>query len=494
MQTGFIDIPKEWRVLNGLLDPRNVEWINRITTEVFTGKREDVFKAMQLAYREYGTITTDGIARFLQTQLPGELFTAQVGIMKAVVDEVVRLARKRQVFEAAEKLEKISKDHIPNEEEIRTVLDIPPVRVDEDSSLQSGAQAFLGKLHAKISGDYRFAHTGYSFLDRHMGNEWKPKSLVVIMADAGNGKTTLAINSMLRMAVHKKIATSSLLLSLEMSKEDLFTKWIADAKSIDSSKIQSGELTLAEMKVIETTTVKLQQLPMYVIDKGGLTLANIVYEIKRHVNKYGIRVVFIDYLQFINHHPTGNDNLDLGEIAEVLKELAKQLNITIVVLSQVSRGGEGMHKLRGSGEVEAVADVIFELEQTDDGGGGDVRSVKISFHKNRFGPVLSTACLFDGKYQRFIDGMRDEEDFVEEDSNNTDADTTAHTGITQQLPKVDINDYDKETGEYRSDQAESAITPERVSEANQTNKDTEENNEQSIKQSLSNEETDNTFD
>jgi len=131
-----------------------------------------------------------------------------------------------------------------------------------------------------------------------------------------------------------------------------------------------------------------------------------VYEIRRHVQKYGVRVVCIDYMQLINHHPTGNDNNDLGDVAIALKDLAKRENITIILLSQVNRTGEGLDAIRDSGEVQAVADVVIQLIPDIDPltTTGGLTNIIFAWWKNRFGPANKKAILlFNGAYQRFED-------------------------------------------------------------------------------------------
>ncbi len=188
-----------------------------------------------------------------------------------------------------------------------------------------------------------------------------------------------------------------------MAKEDLFVKWLGSTLNIDTAYIQNGKLTQEQFDAVEQMTIYLQSLPMYVIDTSSITLGQMVYEIRKHVYKYGVRVVFIDYLQIVNHHPTGNDNNDLGEFAEAMKALAKREGITIVVLSQITPGIYGVFKIRDSGDVGAHADVVFQaLLDSDEP--GPMKNVGIDRLKNRFGPVGKTAILFNGPYQRFEEG------------------------------------------------------------------------------------------
>lgn len=417
----FLDVNTEWRTLNKLLDVRYRDYINRLAPTLFTGDRAEVFRAMQLTFIEYGTISYEGIHKHLAGNVPGQLTAATQGDILALVDQLLRLAKKRQIKVSAHILEQLSKEYDPDEEAIRKAIDFDPIMAEEDSTLHVGVQSFMGNLHAKISGVYTFARTGFKFLDRNMGGEWKPKGLILLAGGVGSGKTTLWVNSAKAMAkgiVNPRTGileqTASLFISLEMSREDLLMKMVANELNIDSGKILSADLEDEEYTVaenidrIERKMVELQQLPMYIIDNGRLTLAQMVYEIRKHINKHGVRVVAIDYLQIVNHHPTGNDNHDLGEFAEAMKQLAKRENITIILLSQVNRGGEGINSIRDSGEVQAIVDVALKLTPEDEDAmtnTGPKRGFNAEWLKNRYGAAgRKVPLLLNGPCHRFEEG------------------------------------------------------------------------------------------
>ena len=192
----------------------------------------------------------------------------------------MRLATKRVARQKAEEFEFIASQFSPSDGDIMRSLSFHAVGAGEDSSTTGGAVEFLGNLHAKLGKKYRFASTGMPWLDIRMGGEWKPKAFIVLAAGPGGGKTTLVANSMLEMARQVDAngnhdPTPSLFFSLEMSKEDLFVKWIADTLSIDSRYIASGRLTPEQTQDIERVVTTLQKLPMYVIDNGKI-MTNII--------------------------------------------------------------------------------------------------------------------------------------------------------------------------------------------------------------------------
>lgn len=423
----YQDVRIEWSVLNKLLDAQHKDYINRLTPRIFTGVRVDVFRAIQLAFIDDGTVTYEGIDYHLQGKVPGELLAATGGEFHILLKQAVRIARKRQLRARARLLETLSKDYNPSEDQIDQILDLDPILAEEDSSLVEGAQVFLSSVHAKRNGDYIFRRTGFKFFDRTMGGEYRPNSLIVLLGGAGSGKTAFWQQSQKAMSkgytdtrTGEQIITPSLFFSLEMSKSDLLLRMIADELSINNTDLSAGEFdriinedeqqrweTVDELiTAIEDKTAELQQLPMYIIDNGELTLAQIIYQIRRHVHKHGVRVVALDYLQLVNHTPTGNANTDLGEVAQELKAIAKREHISIVLFSQLNRSKEGMDAIRDSGEIQAVASVIMQLIPDDDEDGlslaGVYRAVNAGFWKNRHGRAgHKVPLMFHGPFQRF---------------------------------------------------------------------------------------------
>ena len=180
----YQDVTIEWKLLNKLLVERNRDYINRLSPALFTGIRSDVHRAMQLAFVEYGTVTYEGLDRFLDVKVPGELTAANTGDLQTLMDQAIRVAKKRQLRDSAKRLSILAQQYNPDDNEIRTAIDLEPIMPEEDSSLLLGIQSFLGNLHAKRSGEYIFARTGFKTLDRHMGGEWKPKGLILIAGGA----------------------------------------------------------------------------------------------------------------------------------------------------------------------------------------------------------------------------------------------------------------------------------------------------------------------
>lgn len=394
----YTDTTAEWRLLSTLME--SPESLPKISVELFTEERRDVYTAMVQAYLRYGDLTYEGLKNFFKGNVPAQLVSGVVANQQALVDELVLVARRRQLYEASLVLLEQSRKHTPTEAEVNKALDFNPISSTSDSTLVPGVQRMLGDLVRKINGQYSFVHTGIKFLDAMMGGEWMPKTLTVIMAKPGTGKTALVGQSMMEMA--QKYNIPSLLISLEMAKEQLVLRWVSYMLEIDSTNLLVGRITAEQRKQVENAVAYLQTLPIYVLDTPTLRLDQIKKEIKDFARAGG-KVVFLDYFQIVNHVNTGLKNYDLGEVAQVLKETAKECDIAVVALSQMNKGKDGLDSIRDSGEIAQIADTVIELSPVD-AVADDIglRTISFNFHKNRNGRLGTASAQFNGAFQKFI--------------------------------------------------------------------------------------------
>lgn len=409
-----VDVAAEWRLLGALTQASNSNVIDLCTPKLFTLERVNVFNAIRACYEKYGQVSREGIKQMNAGVYPGELSALQVVNIDphAVMSELARLARKRQTARLAQTLLEKSEEFDPAIDSVLSSISDDPILATRDSSLIPGIRALSSEIERKRNGQYRYVRTGFKFLDNAFGGEWCPGTLVFYLGSPGGGKTTLAAQSALMMGrgfYHgdELIQTPSLTISIEMDRKHYTSKWLASDLNIDQADLLQGKLTDAQMARKEELELEYQQLPIYIVDDDDLTYSQIVAEIRRHVQKYKVRVVFIDYFQIIpDDLGTGNANVDLGRMAREFKALARRYNITIVLLSQVTDGNIGQFRIRNSGEAPQSADVIVEgiLEENDPSMNG-VRGLQIKFHKNRLGRSNNTTILFNSPYQRFEEAV-----------------------------------------------------------------------------------------
>jgi replicative DNA helicase len=242
------------------------------------------------------------------------------------------------------------------------------------SAIDMAAQAF--QRDGKLSG----IATGLDDLDRMMGG-LQPSDLVILAGRPGMGKTALATNVAYNIAKawqgevrpdgHTITTNGGVVgfFSLEMSAEQLATRIIAEQTSIPSSQIRRGGISEADFEKIRDYSIELQHLPLYVDETGGLTVAQLSARARRLKRQRGLDLLVIDYLQLLSGSTKRSSENRVQEITEIttkLKALAKELNVPVLALSQLSRQVESrddkrpqLADLRESGSIEQDADVVL---------------------------------------------------------------------------------------------------------------------------------------
>ncbi len=221
--------------------------------------------------------------------------------------------------------------------------------------------------------------TGMSDLDHKMGG-LQSSDLIIIAGRPGMGKTALATNIAFNIAKAYKASikpdgsTETLnggvvgFFSLEMSSEQLATRIIAEQSGVASYKIRRGDMNENEFQRIVDAAREMQQIPFYIDQTGGISIAQLVARARRLKRQRGLDVLVVDYLQLLSGSKSKGDNRvqELTEITTGLKALAKELNVPVVALSQLSRQVESrddkrpqLSDLRESGSIEQDADVVM---------------------------------------------------------------------------------------------------------------------------------------
>jgi len=222
--------------------------------------------------------------------------------------------------------------------------------------------------------------TGLKDLDAKMGG-LQSSDLIIVAGRPGMGKTALATNIAYNIAKahrgetrpdgHIQTVDGGIVgfFSLEMSAEQLATRIIAERTGIASSTIRRGGITEADFETIKDVSIELQHLPFYVDETGGLSIAQLAARARRLKRQRGLDVLFIDYIQLLQGSQRKAAESRVQEVTEIttnLKALAKELNVPIVALSQLSRQVESrddkrpqLSDLRESGSIEQDADVVL---------------------------------------------------------------------------------------------------------------------------------------
>ncbi|MBR2878408.1 MAG: replicative DNA helicase [Clostridia bacterium] len=212
--------------------------------------------------------------------------------------------------------------------------------------------------------------TGFSDLDA-LTNGFQPSDLIIIAARPAMGKTSFALNIAQYAALHKNVPVA--VFNLEMSKEQLGNRIIWSEAMINGEKMRNGTLSDDDWPVIASVVGKLSKAPLYIDDSPGITVTDIRAKCRRLQLEKGLGMVVIDYLQLMQGSKrTENRQQEISEISRSLKVLAKELNVPVIALSQLSRATANRtdHKpmlsdLRESGAIEQDADMVIFLHRPD---------------------------------------------------------------------------------------------------------------------------------
>lgn len=234
--------------------------------------------------------------------------------------------------------------------------------------------------------------------------------LIIVAARPSMGKTALAID-LCRKQIKNNIPVG--FFSLEMSTEQIVDRMLAGESQIDMRQISRGGMNQYDWQKIDTATTSLIEYPMFVCDKGGLTINEIVGIAKNWKIKNKIEILYVDYLQLISstEKKNGNREQEVSNISRRLKQLAKELHIPVVALSQLSRACEArtdkrpeLSDLRESGSIEQDADmVIFPFREEYYNEGAEKGLCELNIKKYRNGKVGLVKSHFNLETQTFTD-------------------------------------------------------------------------------------------
>ena len=302
------------------------------------------------------------------------------------------------------------------------------IRSGRDSSaltpLSSSMVETLTNLQ-KISGPdadkYKGIPTGFRLLDTVLTGLGRG-DLIILAARPGMGKTSFALNIATRVAMQQKVPVA--IFSLEMTKEQLTNRILSAEAGIDSQAFRTGALRAEDWEYLALATEKLHDAPIYMDDTSGITITEMKAKIRRvnqDPSRPNVGLIVIDYLQLMTTgQRTENRVQEISSITRNLKIMAKEMNVPIIALSQLSRavekqGNNSSHRpqlsdLRDSGSIEQDADCVLFLyrdsyyaSQNPDGAEVDADTAECIVAKNRHGETSTVPLGWDGAHTRFMD-------------------------------------------------------------------------------------------
>lgn len=253
--------------------------------------------------------------------------------------------------------------------------------------------------------------SGFKDLDR-LTSGLQKSDLILVAARPSMGKTAFTLNIAAYCGLHNSTVA---FFSLEMSKEQLMQRLLCSEGGIDASRLRTGQLDEGEWNHLVETADKLSRAPIFIDDTAGITVMELRSKARRLKAEHGLDLIIIDYLQLMQGRPGRNgDNRqqEISEISRSLKALARELDVPVIALSQLSRSVESrqikkpmLSDLRESGSLEQDADIVMFLYREDyydkDTENKNITEVIIAKHRN--GPVDSISLFFQKEFTKFRD-------------------------------------------------------------------------------------------
>ncbi|MBQ1509626.1 MAG: replicative DNA helicase [Selenomonadaceae bacterium] len=329
--------------------------------------------------------------------------------LRSLIDAATEIAGK--AYEDADEVETImdeAEKKILSIAASRTVSDFEPIKTILMNSIDRISTLYESK------GGLTGLSTGFKDLDA-LTSGLQASDLVLVAARPSMGKTAFTLNIAAHAAMH---GHSVAFFSLEMSKEQLVQRMLCSEGAIDSQRLRTGQLEGEEWGKLIGTADKLSKAKIYIDDTPGITVMELRSKARRLKAEHGLELVVIDYLQLMQGRSARNSDSRQQEISEIsrsLKALARELNVPVVALSQLSRSVESrqvkkpmLSDLRESGSLEQDADIVMFLYREDyydqDTENKNITEVIIAKHRN--GPVDTVSLFFQKEFTKFRDLSR----------------------------------------------------------------------------------------
>lgn len=263
----------------------------------------------------------------------------------------------------------------------------------------------IDELHKSGAG-LRGVQTGFIDLD-DMLSGLQQSNLIILAARPGTGKTAMAMNIAQFVSVNTKVPIG--IFSLEMSQEELVDRLLVGQSDVDAWKLKTGKLSEDDFAKLSEAMGQLADAPIFIDDTPGITLSEMRTKARRLQLEHKVGLIIVDYLQLVNPGKKLENRVqEVSTVSQALKNLARELKVPVIALSQLSRAIEhrGERKpqladLRESGAIEQDADVVMFLYPADDENTGSTKAINLFVAKHRNGRTGEVNLLFRGDRIRF---------------------------------------------------------------------------------------------
>lgn len=344
----------------------------------------------------------------------------------AYAEIVASKAMRRRLIKASADISELGYDEETDIQELLEKAETELFSVSDQSLKQDliSLESILNESFDRIEelhrnkGQLRGVRTGWRDLD-NMTAGLQRSDLIILAARPAMGKTTLVTNLAYNVATVAKQPV--LFFSLEMSKEQLVDRMLADASGVDAWNIRTGNLSDDDFSKLSEAMGEMAEAPIYIDDTPGLSVLEMRTKARRAAHDHPLGLIIVDYLQLMqaSGRSDGNRVQEVSEISRGLKLIARELNVPVIALSQLSRSVESrspqipqLADLRESGSIEQDADIVMfiyrEAYYNPDTDRTNITDLYIAKHRN--GPTGKVELYFDPERLRFtsLDRRHDE--------------------------------------------------------------------------------------
>ncbi len=414
------------------------DFLNLEKKDFYLKTHQVIYKAIKEVFQEHDRCDLIALVEYLRDR---DLIDAAGGLSYVselpdgvphleTIEHYVKILKektlKRELFYLANNLiSSVTEEVTPSEE----ILDMAQVKLLElaEGGISKGFvkveqihNVFLEELEKKRKGYNPGLSTGFIDIDKRTGG-FQKQNLIIVAGRPGMGKTALALNVAYNVA---KRGGCVGIFSLEMSKEELYKRLVSLDSGIFSNKIRDGILTAEERERIYDSANNISNMDIFIDETGGISIMELNARAKRLYDIYRCDLIIVDYIQLMKAGKYIESRVsEVSLISRGLKELAKELNIPIIAISQLSRAVEQrpgarrprLSDLRESGAIEQDADLVMfvyrpEIYFPNETRLGGIAEIIIAKHRN--GTIGSELLIFTGPTTKFSNASLPDKDAI----------------------------------------------------------------------------------
>lgn len=402
----------EARLLNALRNPQHWHLVATLRGRVhlFT-VFQDIAQAYVDCYAEWGTVTIDGVqAKLNGAALPPELTMRLDVDPRPLLDDLERRFLQRRLAVFAEMVALEAATYQPDIEKLVRFLERLTPAATVDSTVAGGIEQLKQRVQQRQSGVYQLLSTGITYVDALIGGELPRSGITVITGKSGGGKTAVMGAIALNMARNHHLGNAGspvAIFSLEMPKDQLIARFVAEMTGIDARVVYNGmhldgrPWSQDERTLIHAAFDELALYPMHIIDREHMTALDFVRIATDLHNTHGVQVFFLDYAQLLVVDTSLGIHYGLTGAYRAIREFTKRYHVAVVMAAQIHeekgtiRDGSDLNR-----EASLQIHVTMQHDQRTEQG-----LVPCLFEavKNRHGPLGKITVAWDTRHFRFVE-------------------------------------------------------------------------------------------